>query len=637
MKYALNILFLVLAFTQVQGQNALQISPQKPQRGQTVTITYDPSAKGALIGADAKDITAVFTYSTFYDLPWRIPLKKEGNLWKASFVVQRYATFATFYLQSGSQIDQPDKETHYHLAIYADEQKRVKSGYLHESYSLSAQKPKSVPLAPLRLALLNKELTDYPDNYEAKIARLNVLMNNDADPAKRLAYREEARKIIAQKLDSDPTSQGNMNSVTMAYLMIGEKTRVDSVRKVIRERFPQSDLGKDLTVSLIAREKDPKLKIQKLQALLGQSDDPKKDGSNAIHSTLFETYVSIGDSAKAIYHANKMLKQESPYLPKTYKEIAETLTNKQLAPSAALAYIQQSLAKVNQWPVGIIRFFPEYGYIPSFVADTVRQQAVADAKAELLALAAINNLRLGKSTAAVHLAKDAVTAGNDRTALLNAAQVLESTQQPQQAFNALWKVLLRNPSDTVALKAAKKNFLDAKQPLAEFEKKVKQLEQLELQQLTQEISKKVLNKPMPELTGLVDLEGKPVTAADLKGKVVILNFWATWCVPCMQEMPYFQQVYNRYKDNPAVKFMVVNSGANNTINDARKWTKDNTQYTFPIYFNNDKDIGEKVGFAVIPTIAVLDQEGKLQFRTIGFEGAILEKKLPIEIDMLLKK
>ena len=43
-----------------------------------------------------------------------------------------------------------------------------------------------------------------------------------------------------------------------------------------------------------------------------------------------------------------------------------------------------------------------------------------------------------------------------------------------------------------------------------------------------------------------------------------------------------------------------------------------------------------MGFAVIPTIAVLDQEGKLQFRTIGFEGAILEKKLPIQIDMLLK-
>ncbi|RWU10622.1 TlpA family protein disulfide reductase [Pedobacter chitinilyticus] len=636
MKSILNILFLVLAFAQVQAQNAVQISPQKPQRGQTVTITYDPSAKGALIGADAKDITAVFTYSTFYDLPWRMLLKKEGNLWKASFVVQRYATFATFYLQSGTQIDQPDKETHYHLAIYADDQKRVKSGYLHESYSLSAQKPKSVPLAPLRLALLNKELSDYPDNYEAKVARLNVLMNSDTDPAKRLAYREEAHKIIAQKLESDPTSQGNMNSVTMAYLMIGEKTRVDSVRRVIRERFPQSDLGKDLTVSIIAREKDPKVKIQKLQALLGQSDDPKKDGSNAIHSTLFETYVSIGDSAKAIYHANKMLKQESPYLPKTYKEIAETLTQKQLAPGAALGYIQQSLAKVNQWPVGIIRFFPEYGYIPSFVADTVREQAVADAKAELLALAAINNLRLGKSAAAVQLAKESVNTGNDRTALLNAAQVLESTQQPQQAFDALWKVLLKNPSDTVALKAAKKNFLAANQPLAEFEKKVKQLEQLELQQLTQEIGKKVLNKPMPELTGLVDLQGKAVTAADLKGKVVILNFWATWCVPCMQEMPYFQQVYNRYKDHPKVKFMVVNSGANNTIKDAQKWAKDNTQYTFPIYFNNDKNIGEKVGFTVIPTIAVLDQEGKLQFRTIGFEGAILEKKLPIQIDMLLK-
>jgi thiol-disulfide isomerase/thioredoxin len=636
-KYSIAICCFVLAFLQVQAQNALQISPAKPERGQTITITYNPDAKGATINSQAKEITVVFTYSTFYELPWRMPLKKEGNLWKASFTAQRYATYATFYLQSGETIDKPAAEEHYHIAIYAPGgNKRVENGYLHESYSLSAQKLKSTPLAPLKLALLDKELTDYPNNYEAKVSRLSVLMNAEKDAKKQLAYREQARKIIAAKLDSDPTAQGNMNKVTMGYLMIGEKSRLDSVRRVIRARYPNSDLGKDLTASIIAREKDPKIKIQKLEALL-QNDDPSKDGSNSIHGQLFEAYASLKDSTKAIYHASKMVKMATPYLPQTYKEIAETLTENQIAPGTALAYIQKSLAMVNDWPVGIIRFFPEFGHIPSFVEESQRAQAVADAKSELFALAAKNMLQLGRTEQASGLAAQAMEAGNNRTAMLNVAQVYETTKQPQQAFDALWKILLKNPSDTTALKNARKNFMAYNNSEAAFNEKVKALEAIEHEQLTAEISKKIINKPLPGLTGITDLSGKAVTANDLKGKIVILNFWATWCVPCMQEMPYFQQVYNRYKDNPNVRFMVVNSGANNTIEDARKWAKENTQYSFPIYFNNDKNIGEKIGFAVIPTIAVLDKDGKLQFRTVGFEGAILEKKLPIQIEMLLEK
>jgi thiol-disulfide isomerase/thioredoxin len=103
----------------------------------------------------------------------------------------------------------------------------------------------------------------------------------------------------------------------------------------------------------------------------------------------------------------------------------------------------------------------------------------------------------------------------------------------------------------------------------------------------------------------------------------------------MQEMPYFHKVFEKYRNNREVMFMVVNSGSNNTIEDARKWAKQNPQYQFPIYYNNDKNIGEKVGFNVIPTIAVIDQHGKLQFRTTGFEGEILQKKLAVEIAILL--
>jgi thiol-disulfide isomerase/thioredoxin len=633
-KQIIGLFLLLLVGIQVQGQ-AVLVKPAKIKRGDTVTISYDPTANGAQIPANAETITIVFTYSTFYDLPWKMPMVKKDKIWTASFVAGRFATFATFYLQSGELLQKPGLERDYSLPVF-EGGKRIKSSLLHESYSLSAQMPKSAALQPNKLALLKEELKNNPNNYEAKVALLNTQMIIAQTPQEKLRLREQARKVIAAKLEENPTLPGNVNLVTMGYLMIGEKTRLDSVRKVIMERFPNADISKDLKASQIAKQKDSSTFAQQLEALLKKGDQPGEEGSESIHNMLFEHYSRTKDSVKALYHASKLNVKPSPYAPETLKKIAAKLTDDQIAPSAAIRYANQSLKIVEQWPVGIIRYFPEFGYIPSYVPDSTRKQAVAEARSALFAIKALNYLRIGKIDSAKALVAAALNTSNGREGIINSAKVLTSLNENEKAFAAQWKLLVKNPTDTVVLKAAKANFLKYNSSATDFNLKVAELEVLEIAQLAVKVKNTMMNKPGPELTGLVDLEGKPVTMDMMKGKVVVLDFWATWCVPCMQEMPYFHKVYEKYRNNPDVMFMVVNSGSNNTIADARNWVKQNPQYQFPVYFNNDRNIGEKVGFTLIPTIAVIDKMGKMQFRTIGFEGEILQKKLAIEIEMLLK-
>lgn len=626
---------LLLVLAQVKAQ-VVQITPEKPQRGKSITVIYRPGVAGALIGKNATSVMMSFPYSTFYELPYKLPMTKQGDNWVASFVLQRYATFACFTFVSGDVIDRPSPESMYTIPVYKGD-KRIFNSYLHEAYSLSAQMPKSPSLLTKQMELYQKELSVHPDNYEAKVRVEATKMAMAKTPADKEKYRAVAMRIIAEKLEENPTFSGNINSVTMGYLIIGEKTRTDSVRRAVAERFPKSDQGKSYRIKAIMKEQDTAGRIVQLEALLKESDEAGAEGSTEVHEILFQHYAAIGNAAKAAYHARRSLEKGSPFIPEKLKDIAVLFTKKKLAPDTAIAIAAQALSAVEKWPVGVIRYFPEFGYILPFVADSVRARAVAKAKSELFAILAVNKLRIGDRAAALNYAAQSENAGFSRAGLIDIATVYEGIGDSKKSYEALWKVLQHEPSDKEVVGLAKTSFMKFNNNESKFKASLKELEALKIEKLKPAIRQMRMNKPGPELSGITDLQGKKVTSDMMKGKIVVLDFWATWCVPCMEEMPYFQNVYEKYKDNPGVMFMVVNTGSNNTIKDAVGWAEKNTKYTFPIYFNNDKNIAEKVGFNVIPTIAVLDEKGLMQFRTIGFEGAELEYKLSAQIDVLLGK
>lgn len=110
-----------------------------------------------------------------------------------------------------------------------------------------------------------------------------------------------------------------------------------------------------------------------------------------------------------------------------------------------------------------------------------------------------------------------------------------------------------------------------------------------------------------------DQKGEVVTLADLKGKVVFLNFWATWCPPCLAEMPSINKLYELHKNNSDVVFIMLDADQN--FAKAHDYMT-RRSYTMPVY-QMASSVPEQIFAGSLPTTVVFDKQGRLSFRHEG--------------------
>ncbi|NGF56165.1 TlpA family protein disulfide reductase [Parapedobacter sp. SGR-10] len=110
-----------------------------------------------------------------------------------------------------------------------------------------------------------------------------------------------------------------------------------------------------------------------------------------------------------------------------------------------------------------------------------------------------------------------------------------------------------------------------------------------------------------------DEAGNPVNTAELKGKVVFINFWATWCPPCRKEMPSIQALYDKFKTNENIVFLIVE--IEHDVEGTKKFLADQN-LSLPIYYP-EGDIPQDWLGGAIPTTVILDKTGKLAAKQEG--------------------
>ncbi len=130
-----------------------------------------------------------------------------------------------------------------------------------------------------------------------------------------------------------------------------------------------------------------------------------------------------------------------------------------------------------------------------------------------------------------------------------------------------------------------------------------------------------LNQDFVDFT-LQDLSGGTITASDYEGKILVLDFWGTWCGLCVNAFPEFQKVVDSYQDNSKVAFLAVNVGrGGDSIGIVRDFVK-RKEYRFPMAYDSDSALSARLGIKHYPTLMIIDTEGRLRFKHIGYHATL---------------
>lgn len=611
--------FLIYFTSSLCAQNqVLTIHPLKPESGDTVTVTY--------IGDLAKPDTEI---SYFFNYMGEnrfkneiIPFEFQNNKITGRFKLPDTVLYVSIKITNGKEFDN-NRDKGYGFNVYENGKPKKGTFFTQGAVSLYNKYFFNAKVDTLKaIQLMEKEYQLHPDLKESTLPiYLSTLKLDKSKEAEAVKLATEYYNKILETGKND-----NFTERIVETIVGRDHQKRDSLINEVIKKHPKGKaaLRKQYIDFYFMAMYLPDSALTRYNSIVENFSDIEPEMRTQLTHSLITTYRGLLDYDNFEKHISKV--NDPSFLAREYNEIAWKMATKDKDIDLAKKYSEKSLLNVDKMmevkkpeTTRIIflrnkaNYLDTYAYILNKLGDT---QGAVDNEVKSAELFNWENLGANEN-----VVQYLVNNKQFEDALSKSENFIKD-KYGSAKMDSLYKVayIALNGDDT-GLHQALENLKNAGN-----------LSYIE------ELKKKMISMPAPDFS-LKDDEGNTVRLSDFKGSVVILDFWASWCGPCIASFPAMLKAMNELKGEDVV-FLFINTQEYDNSDEKRleaiSKTLDDKFADFRVLIdekNNDQFlVGNLYNVKAIPVKFFIDKQGTLRYSSTGFES---EEKLVKELKALV--
>jgi thiol-disulfide isomerase/thioredoxin len=602
--FAVSTIFLQSAMA--QNVSSLKLSEKFPESGKAITFIYEPT--GAFQNSKEQNGAVCFLDNNNFPVA-DIPLKRDGVVLRGTFTIPQTAKAFYLIFDDGKTIDN-----------------NYGNGYLYPVYK------EGIPVAGALaseafmeglgadLAGIRKDLQKSSSLYKEEF-RLHPDIEKDYEDMYLLTlpYSNVEDGEIAERRAAKLSASKNEKDLLFAYEFYHDAKKVqkaDSILNIIKSNFPNGKQAKNDLVTNFREATSTMMKDSLYHIIQDKYPDDKEDNDGLLQElaiahlrqndiTGFEHLSSLTTGkTRLLYGVNDVAMKwadNNEHLANAEKLIGEALEiikSEKVKPFAFQSPKQAEKQQQNFY----YRCLSNYAFI---LYKEHHNEAALKYEQKVYTESEQHDADMIECYASILMANKDYKRAQD--ILENAISSSVSSASMKKTLAEIYRSINGSDDGFSAYLAALNN-------------KSQQQQQTEL-------AKTMISLKAPQFI-LKDLKGNLVNLDSLKDKIVVLDFWATWCAPCKASFPGMQQVVDKYKSDPDVKFLFIDTWENDTdyAADVKKFIAAN-KYEFNVLFDEKGDDGKlsKIralyGVDGVPTKIVIDKNGNIRFKDTGYNGS----------------